>query len=158
MTERTDRIVRPETHQDSVQRVLVVEDDPVFAKLLTTFLRQSERPPCSSVTAGTMQDALRRLSADSYDVIITDLRLPDSKDYQTVESLQRAAPNIPIVVLTGTAEGGIGSSLEAVRRGAAYFLRKGNVDAAAVERGIRYARDRSHLRSILGGDAPGQAG
>lgn len=129
--------------------MLVVEDDPTFAKLLKTILESSKQDLFQTVVADTLQNAQKELHEGTFDVIIADLGLPDSKDYATLESLSRTAPEVPVVVLTGTADSGIGQSLEAVRRGAAYFLRKGNIDPAAVERGVRYALGRHQLRNLL---------
>lgn len=131
-----------------IHYVLVVEDDPVFAKLLKTILSSSCQETYQCVIADSLQGATVLLESHSFDVIIADLGLPDSQAHHTVEGLLDAAPTVPIIVLTGTDEG-VDQSLSAVRKGATYFLRKGNVDQAAVERGLRYAIGRKQLRNLL---------
>ena len=77
------------------------------------------------------------LSDRGFDVILTDLNLPDSFGMQTFQSLLTKAPDIPLVVLTGNADDKLG--IEAVQHGAQDYLTKGNVDSHKVIHSIRYA-------------------
>jgi two-component system NtrC family sensor kinase len=55
-------------------RVLVVDDEPGIAELLTDLL---EAAGCSVVTAGSGQQALALLSTHNIDLVVSDLRMPD---------------------------------------------------------------------------------
>ncbi|HEY3239725.1 MAG TPA: response regulator [Acidimicrobiia bacterium] len=106
----------------SVVRVLLVEDDPLFADLVRSALAESgsgfEIDCVSRVTA-----ALAWLVREHADLILADLNLPDSKGAGTVRLLKRAAPNVPLIALSGNDN--LGTALDAVREGAEEYVAKG---------------------------------
>ena len=77
-------------------RILVIEDDRVDQLLLRRVLRAHDL-----TVAETMRDALLALMKGSFDLAITDLSLPDSLGLQSIENLERAAREMPIVIMTG---------------------------------------------------------
>ena len=83
-----------------VFRVLLVEDNPGDADLVRDALAgASDQIEIAHVDS--LAKARERLAAGSVDVVLLDLSLPDATDLQGVERLHGAAPEIPIVVLTG---------------------------------------------------------
>ena len=72
--------------------------------------------------------------------MLLDLNLGDSAGLPTIDRLQKAAPDVPIVVLTGLGDGAVG--LEAVRHGAQDYLVKGEVDTNLLVRSLQYAYER----------------
>jgi diguanylate cyclase (GGDEF)-like protein len=83
----------------------------------------------------------------SFDVVLLDLGLPDSQGLETVEQMVAAAPEIPIVVLTGINDPELG--IEAVQRGAQDYLPKDHFDSNLMIRAIRYAIERHRVREAL---------
>jgi diguanylate cyclase (GGDEF)-like protein len=83
----------------------------------------------------------------SFDVVLLDLGLPDSQGMETVERMVTAAPEIPIVVLTGINDPELG--VEAVQRGAQDYLPKGHFDSHLMIRAIRYAIERHRIKEEL---------
>jgi len=85
-------------------RVLVVEDEPIDALLVRRSLLQpggcADRFEVRHAT--TLSDALDRLRDEPADVLLLDLRLPDSDGLDTVVRSRVRAPNLPLVVLTGS--------------------------------------------------------
>jgi CheY-like chemotaxis protein len=80
-------------------RVLVVEDEPVNRALLRAVLERSgvERLRDSSIVeAGTLTDARRRLSAERFDVVILDVRLPDGTGLSLARELAQEAGTAPV--------------------------------------------------------------
>ncbi len=67
-----------------------------------------------------------RLAEGSVDAVLLDLGLPDSQGLSTFENIHSAAPQVPIVILTGFKDDAQG--VEAVRRGAQDYLSKGKLD------------------------------
>ena len=84
--------------------VLHVEDDFADAILVQHALCDAGGYDMDLEVVRTLRDARTKLARRSYDVIIADLRLPDSTDpNDTVSLLERHAKGAPILVLTGSA-------------------------------------------------------
>jgi PAS domain S-box-containing protein len=101
----------------------------------------------ATVSVATLQEAKAVVSEQSFDAVLLDLSLPDSRGLETIGRLAAAAPNLPIVVLTGVADEA--AALEAVRCGAQDYLLKGQADPTAVVRAIHYAIDRKRTEDAL---------
>lgn len=106
-----------------VVRVLLVEDDPLFADLVRSALAESVAADFEIESAPKVTTALAWLVRERTDLILSDLNLPDSKGAGTVRLLRRAAPNVPIIALSGNDD--LGIALEAVREGAEEYVAKG---------------------------------
>jgi DNA-binding NarL/FixJ family response regulator len=137
--------LRPRPH-DSPLRVLLVEDDDTYARLLSVEL-DAIRAPLRLDHVTSLQEALAVAEATPPDAILLDLGLPDSIGAATIERMHGAAPGVPIVVLTSDDDEAL--ALQAVQQGAEDYLVKGTADGHAVARAVRYARERSRLRRAL---------
>ena len=124
---------------DRPLRVLLVEDDPDDAFLVQRMVA-ADRGMIRLSHVETLKAARDRLAADTFDVLLLDLSLPDSGGVETCTALRRAAPQTPIVVRSGLADEG--AAVEAVQRGAQDYLIKGRVDADVLRRAMRYAIER----------------
>lgn len=126
-------------------RVLLVEDDATDAEAVTRLLR-SVRPPDEAtqtyevVHHHNLNSALQSVASDDVSAVLLDLRLPDSQGLETVDRMLKAAPAVPVLVLTGAADHGLG--VDAVRQGAQDYLQKDNLAAHALSRAIDYAIER----------------
>jgi serine phosphatase RsbU (regulator of sigma subunit)/DNA-binding response OmpR family regulator/anti-sigma regulatory factor (Ser/Thr protein kinase) len=74
------------------------------------------------------------------DCVLLDLKLPDASGLQALFGVLEAAPEVPIVVLSGHNDEAL--ALEAVHTGAQDYLVKGNADGELLRRTIRYAIER----------------
>ncbi|MGJ3232066.1 MAG: response regulator [Oceanicaulis sp.] len=84
--------------------VLHVEDDFADAMLFQHALHDAGALNVEMEVARTLRDARLKLDRKRFDLIIADLRLPDSRDpNETVSMLERHAGGSPILVLTGSA-------------------------------------------------------
>jgi diguanylate cyclase (GGDEF)-like protein len=131
-------------------KVLLVEDDPDDAMLAREALsEQWDRSRIRVEHLTCLEDAIEAvLTEDSaFDAVLLDLGLPDSQGMETVERMVAAAPEIPVVVLTGINDPQLG--VEAVQRGAQDYLPKGHFDSHLVIRAIRYAIERHRIREEL---------
>ena len=81
------------------------------------------------------------------DVILLDLGLPDSDGVASLEWATRAAPHLPIIVLTGSEDEALG--MEAVRKGAQDYLVKGQTPPRMIVRVIHHATERKRLEDSL---------
>ncbi|WP_160168287.1 protein kinase domain-containing protein [Novipirellula maiorica] len=113
-------------------KVLVVEDNQDDLFLTVEMLRRMNK---SIVVhkAFTLEHAIReRQSHESLDLVLLDLQLPDSSGVETVQQFRAAAPDVPIVVLTGQEDVQVGR--ECIEAGADNFASKNDLNAAFLER------------------------
>ena len=122
-------------------RVLLVEDNPGDARLVKILLTEDVEQPYRVTLAATLKAAIALTDSASFDVVLTDLGLPDSHGTDTVDAILRAWPDCPVVVLTGLDDRDTGTM--AVQRGCQDYLVKGFNDSQLLQRTIRYAIERS---------------
>jgi len=128
-------------------KILIVEDDEADAFLLQETLREGAPSRLEFTVAGQVGDALRLLNENRFDVVLSDLSLPDSRGLETFTRLYARAPETPIILLTGFESESLG--LEAVRAGAQEYIVKGTMNGKALWRVIFYAIERHSLRRSL---------
>jgi PAS domain S-box-containing protein len=126
---------------NTVVRVLLVEDSVSDADVLQEMLHQTGLGSLEFTWVERLDEALSRLCQETFDVLLLDLSLPDSTGSDTFLRVRNAAPQVPIVVLTGVEDEHLG--LEAVRHGVQDYLVKGRADDRQVARAIRYAIERN---------------
>lgn len=134
--------------------ILLIEDNRAEAELLREQVAEEGDPgaygidgPVRFTEARTLDAGLDCLARGSFDLVLSDLTLPDSTGLDTVAALLDAAPALPLVVLTGNEARGLGR--EAVQRGAEDFLIKRQVTADLLLRAAVYARERHDLREKI---------
>jgi HD-GYP domain-containing protein (c-di-GMP phosphodiesterase class II)/CheY-like chemotaxis protein len=122
-------------------QILVVEDNPGDVDLIRAAL------PAATAGGGfeiesvpRLAAAVARLDRGGVDLLLVDLGLPDSQGLDTLHQLQKAAPDLPVIVLTGNVEQDL--AVKAVREGAQDFLIKGQVGGDVLARSVRYALER----------------
>jgi PAS domain S-box-containing protein len=129
-------------------RILLIEDNPADADLIREFVDadgQGHNFDISHVVR--LDDALARLRAQRFDVILTDFNLPDAAGMSLLEELRKEAPDTPIVVITGTSQD-LGLALDALRHGAQDYLIKG-AGTHSIHRSLRYAIERKQMEDAL---------
>lgn len=128
-------------------KLLLVEDNPADADLLQEILDEANETEWSLVHVETHKEALKCLSETQFDVVLLDLSLPDKQGLDTVGKTYQAAPDLPIVVLTGLNDKVI--ALEALREGAQDYLVKGKIDSNLLVRAIHHAIERAQTLKRL---------
>ncbi len=127
-------------------RLLLVEDDAEDVLILSDIL--ADGPVKVDVTnVARLAEALERLQAEAFDVVVADLSLPDSQGIGTFEQLYAHAPHTPIVVLSGLVDEAL--ALRTLEIGAQDYLVKGQVDQALLVRSLRYAMRRAESDRII---------
>lgn len=125
-------------------RILLVEDDRDYAALL---LAELEGAAVEVEVVGSLIGAEVELARTRFDAVLLDLGLPDSSGLATLHTLQAAAADTPIVILTSNTDEGL--SALAIQRGAQDYLVKSEADASMLVRALRYARERSAFRQSM---------
>lgn len=124
--------------QDAV-RVLLVEDHPGDRVLVEEML--ADTAEAAVVTSCVrLGDALEPVKRGLADLVLLDLSLPDSTGVDGVRRLRAAAPEVPVVVLSGLNDRQV--ALDAVQAGAQYFLNKDDVDTETLTKAMRFAVER----------------
>jgi diguanylate cyclase (GGDEF)-like protein len=135
--ERRTLAPREPRPDDAGLQLLLVEDNPGDALL---FMRQLPAQGAVVTHATRLKEALQQLHERTFDVIVTDLSLPDARGLDAVMRLQEAAPDVTVVVLTGLDDEAL--SLQLVECGAQDCLLKGRLDGQRLVRSLRQARER----------------
>lgn len=128
-------------------RVLLVEDNPGDVRLIREALSEVPHSHIQMDHVDCLKAAQEALAHDEHDLVLLDLTLPDSHGLETVEKTGDAAPDIPIVILTGLDDTNLG--IQAVRSGAQDYLIKGEVTGHLLVRAIRYAIERHRMQAAL---------
>ena len=124
-------------------RILIVEDNPADADLIRDMLAQPDSLHFEAESVQRLSGALAWLERKDVDLVLMDLGLPDSQGLPTFHALRKAAPNIPVIVLSGNDDQEL--AIAAVRDGAQDYLVKGRFGGDLLVRAARYAMEREHL-------------
>lgn len=99
--------------------ILIVEDDITFSLMLTTWLGKKGFVVKAS---SSVSDAKRKIEAEAFDMVISDLRLPDSDGIDLLKWLKDTHPSLPLIMMTSYAE--IQTAVQAMKLGAADYIAK----------------------------------
>jgi PAS domain S-box-containing protein len=128
-------------------RVLLLEDNPGDAHLLQAALAEDALRKFAITWDERLAVALDRLGAESFDIVLCDLSLPDSTGMDTARAITERFPALPLVVLTASHDADLGRS--AIQYGAQDYLVKGKSDTESIVRSVHYAIERKLLENAL---------
>lgn len=100
-------------------KILVVDDDVTFCIMLKSFLGKKG---FSVDEAYSYQDAIKQLSSESYDVILTDFRLPDKSGMELLKDIHQKNPQAVVIIMTAYAD--IRMAVQAIKMGAFEYVTK----------------------------------
>lgn len=127
--------------------ILLIEDNPADARLLRELLREVTTSTFAVTQAERLADGLNHLKQGRFDIVLTDLSLPDSEGLEAFQAVQRAVPHLPVVVLSGSDDETL--AIRAVREGAQDYLVKGRLNGHGLGRAIRHAIERRQAEERL---------
>lgn len=127
--------------------VLLIEDSEDDAALISRILLKITSVSVDIKHADSLSSAIQLLVSEQFDVILSDLGLPDSQGIETFERIHAWRPNTPVIILSGLSDEDL--ALKAVQSGAQDYLVKGKVDSNLLGRSLRYAIERQKLLSQL---------
>ncbi|HVS54585.1 MAG TPA: response regulator [Opitutaceae bacterium] len=136
---------------DAAIHVLLVEDNPTDALLVREDLTHRPRGNFTVTHVEQLGAALSRLATMRFDVVLSDLGLPDSDGLDTFEKLRDAAPRTPIIILSGRNDERM--AIQAVHAGAQDYLVKGHGSDTDLARAIRYALERWRAKETIAAHA-----
>lgn len=100
-------------------RILIVEDDLTFSLMLSTWLGKKGFDVTS---AANVKDAKQHLSDKDFELIISDLRLPDSDGIDLLQWVKVRNPLLPVIMMTSYAD--IQTAVKAMKLGASDYISK----------------------------------
>jgi PleD family two-component response regulator len=130
--------------KDTTLRVLLVEDNAGDARLLREMFRTEKADSFQLTHVIRMSDAETDLAKGEVDIVLLDMGLPDAHGIETVRRAHAAAPNVPMIVLTGLEDEDLAA--EAMTEGAQDYLIKGQIENRALPRALRHAIERHRMR------------
>jgi diguanylate cyclase (GGDEF)-like protein/PAS domain S-box-containing protein len=138
------------------RKILLIQCDPWDAKLVQEALVNSTDGPFQVEWVRSCSEGLERLvdegkqeqrRTDAIAAVLVDLVLPDSHGIDTFDRLFRAAPQIPILVLTASHDENIARL--AVQRGAQDYLLKTRLDNYLLPKALRSMVERAAIAEVL---------
>ncbi|WP_121364934.1 sigma-54-dependent transcriptional regulator [Flavobacterium limicola] len=100
-------------------KILLIEDDVAFCRLLEKFLIKKSYDVTATFSAA---EAKSKIKSNEFDLIITDLRLPDSDGIVLMSEIKLTHPNVPVVLMTGYSD--VSTAVKAIKNGAADYISK----------------------------------
>jgi len=100
-------------------KILLIEDDISFCKLLERFL---EKKAFDVTIAFSAEEARLYIKKESFDLILTDLRLPDADGIVLMSEFKTSHPEIPVILMTGYSD--VNTAVKAIKNGASDYISK----------------------------------
>jgi DNA-binding NtrC family response regulator len=107
---------------DSKPRILLVDDEPNLRKVYAAILHQQGYEVHTEPDGAAALTRVRSAPGDTFDAVLTDLRMPNVDGMQLLETLIREEPGLPVIILT--AHGSTDAAVKAMKLGAFDFLEK----------------------------------
>ncbi len=100
-------------------RLAVIDDEPMVCQRLRQVFRRSD---FEIETFGAGRPALERMAHQPFQLILTDIRLPDIDGLEILKRIKKEHPGTEVILMTGYAT--LDQAVEAVKKGAFYYLSK----------------------------------
>ncbi|HTC20754.1 MAG TPA: response regulator [bacterium] len=126
--------------ETKTRKILLVEDNPGDVRLAEMAFREYAPGEFALHEVGCIQNAMERLSKETFDVILLDLYLPDAFGLEPLSRIHVIHPQIPIIALTGLLTEG--TAQYATHMGAKSYFCKNSLSWEKVIRTVRRLADR----------------
>jgi DNA-binding NtrC family response regulator len=101
------------------QSILLIDDDPGLSEVIGMLL---EREDYRVEHAATVRASLQRITVSNFDLVITDLKLPDGTGLDAIAGIRARHASLPIIVITSYSS--MESAIGALRAGAVDYVIK----------------------------------
>ena len=108
-----------EPYAPGLHHILLVEDEPNVAKGLELVLSDEGY---GVEIAPTGRSALEKFQGNGFDLVVSDLRLPDIDGLEVIKDIRQLRPEVKVIIITGYPS--VSSAVDAVRMGVMDYLRK----------------------------------
>jgi DNA-binding NtrC family response regulator len=134
--------------------ILIVDDDCSITDSLSLILREAG---FEVLTAHNFAESLTILNNKQFDLVLTDLSLPDATGIEVITQVKNESPETEVILMTG--HGSLDITIEAIKRGAYYYIEKPlGIDRlhTLVNRALEFAalkHENQTLKQSLNGDS-----
>jgi DNA-binding NtrC family response regulator len=101
------------------KRVLVIDDEQIVLDSIRRILKDED---CEVDVSLSGREGLDRALNGNYDIVLTDIRMPDIGGMRVLRDIKRAKPSLPVVMITGYAS--VQSAVQAMHLGALEYIEK----------------------------------
>jgi DNA-binding NtrC family response regulator len=105
---------------DMAEKILIVDDEPDMLRLLSMIIK--EKTPYEVTTTNNPLEALELAKKGSFDLLVTDLKMPGLNGIELLEAVKRFDEDIPTIIIT--AYGTVEAAVETMQKGAFDFMTK----------------------------------
>jgi CheY-like chemotaxis protein/nitrogen-specific signal transduction histidine kinase len=98
MSEPASRAERANVESSASLSVLVIDDEEVVRETLAEMLAELDH---KVVTAEGGREALKKVTTDDFDLVFTDLAMPEMDGWETAREIRKHKPELPVVLVTG---------------------------------------------------------
>jgi two-component system response regulator HydG len=99
--------------------ILIIEDDITFSLMLSTWLKKKHFVVRA---VSSVSDAKQEIEAGSYDLLLSDFRLPDGNGIDLLRWLKETERSLPLIMMTGYAD--IQTAVQSIKLGASDYIAK----------------------------------
>jgi two-component system response regulator PilR (NtrC family) len=121
--------------------ILVVDDERSICQMLEIAFHQKGHR-VETVTSGEL--AIRKIDANLYDVVITDVRMPGLSGMDVLQHARKVSPDTMVMIITAVDDSE--TPIEALNMGAFYYIRKGPKLLEDVMTAVQLAMEKQALR------------
>lgn len=124
--------------EEPLYRILHIEDNPFDTKWLSAVITKSEAlTPHKIVHTRTLANALKLLKQEPFDLVVSDLTLPDSNSDAAIKTIATRFPATPTVVLTASDEPEVAANC--IKHGATDYFVKQRTQGRNLMRALKFA-------------------
>lgn len=142
---KTDLAGNQHQSTETPVKLLLIEHNMQDAHLIRKLLALTENQQFELVHIRCLPEALKFLSREAIDVILLNLPPPDGYSIDIVSQVHGAAPQVPLIVLTGCND--VMLSIESLRLGAQDYISKDQLEPYSLVRTINYAIERHRMQA-----------
>jgi len=100
-------------------KILIIEDDTTFSNMLFHFLKRNDY---EAEQAFSSTEGMQKLDENTFDIILSDLRLPDTDGISLLKSLKEKGNTTPFILMTAYAD--VKTAVKAIKMGASDYISK----------------------------------
>ncbi len=82
--------------------ILIIDDDVQILDLLKLFVESND---CNAVAESTAEKGLAMIRKQNFDIVLLDIILPDGCGLEVLRNIQKIAPSLPVIMITGGNDG-----------------------------------------------------
>ena len=121
-------------------KILIIDDETIIRQSFTDYL---EDMGYQTISAENGRLGLDFISQSKADLVLTDLRMPETDGFEVIRKGREMAPDLPIIVVSGA--GRIGDAIQALRLGAWDYILKPVDDLSILDHHIEKALEKAKL-------------